>query len=101
VGDLQARIQQEVNNEQVAVTGFLGNRAEVSTPLTSDVPCESWQSQGVRAADLLWENELAIEQFYAPSRAGSDTTRAADLLKWLSSLTKTLDSLVKPPCDRR
>lgn len=101
VGDLRTSVQWEVQNEQIAITALLRKLSDSPGSPASQLSCETWQSQAVRAADLLWENEQAIEQFYAPTPPGGVIMRDADLLLGLRSLTDTLSSFLGPLCDRR
>jgi hypothetical protein len=98
VGDIRLRILQELHSQQIALDGIRGNSSDVPDSPVDKPPCEPWQSQGVRAADLLWDNEKAAEQFYAPGPSGGAALRDTDLVRRLSSLTKTLMSVLRVSC---
>jgi hypothetical protein len=98
VSELRMRIQQEVHQEQIAITELLRNTSDTSISAASQGPCEAWQSQAVRAADLIWENEQAIEQFYAPALLSGGTMRDSDLLFRLRNLMDTLAPLLGVSC---
>jgi DNA-directed RNA polymerase specialized sigma24 family protein len=99
LGDLRTRVRREVENENVAITELLRNTSDSPGSPGAELSCETWQSQAVRGADLLWENERAIEQFYGPAPTHGATMRDADLLQRLRSLTQNLTSLLRLSCD--
>jgi RNA polymerase sigma factor (sigma-70 family) len=101
VADLRQRIRQEVHNEQIAIEELLRNVSETPASSVSEFPCETWQLQAVRAADLIWDNEHAIEQFYAPAPSGGGTMPDGDVLLRLRALTGSLASLLSVSCGPR
>jgi RNA polymerase sigma factor (sigma-70 family) len=101
VEDLRTRIRREVDNEKAATASLLRNVPNAPSPIVSERPCETWQSQAVGAADLIWENEQATEQFYAPTPSGRAMVSDADSLRKLRSLTDALDSVLRVSCNRQ
>jgi hypothetical protein len=98
VDDLRMRIRQELQSQETALNEIQGNISDAPEPLREDSPCENWQSQGVRAADLFWESEQAAEQFYAPVPSGHTAERDIEVLRKLGSLTRTIASLLRISC---
>jgi DNA-directed RNA polymerase specialized sigma24 family protein len=99
VDDLGNRIRRGVNDERIAVAKLLDNASSGPNPIPVERPCEAWQWQAVRAADLLWENDQAIDQFYAPAPSGTPSN--ADNLRKLRSLTDALDAVLQGACNNR
>jgi DNA-directed RNA polymerase specialized sigma24 family protein len=99
VGDVRGRIEQEIRNERIAIVELLRNTSSSPDLPGPELRCETWQSQAVRAADLLWENEQAIEEFYAPVQLHGATIQDKDLLLRLRRLTDTSDSLLRLSCE--
>lgn len=100
VGDLRMRIHQEVYNEQLAITDLLRNFPDNPASTASQHPCETWQSQAVQIADLLWENEQVVEQFYAPS-SDAGTMPDKDRLLRLRTLMTIISSVLGASCESR
>jgi DNA-directed RNA polymerase specialized sigma24 family protein len=99
VNDLRERIRREVDDERAALTRLLRMVPAAPNPIVFDQPCETWQSQAVRAADLIWENERAIDDFYAPTAAGGVALSDSESLRKLRSLSDALESIVQGPCN--
>ena len=95
VDDLRKRIGQDLHDEQSAIAPLLRNVSDSSHSPTLPDPCQRWQAEAIHAADLLWENERLIEQFYAPAAPNGATIRDTELPVRLRSLTDTLVSVVE------
>jgi hypothetical protein len=98
INDLRTRIRRDVAAERTAVEKLLATDGNPSDQSDTTLPCESWRSQAARAADLLWVNDQAIEQFYAPAFAIAPTASASDGLAKLRDLTYKLDTTLPVSC---
>jgi hypothetical protein len=101
VDDLRTQIRREVDNERAAIALLSRGTPAAPGTMASERSCGTWQSQAVTAADLLWENEQATEQFYAPVPSGGAAVSDADHLSKLGSLTETLNALPRVSCDSK
>ena len=97
VDDLRKRIRRDVNTERAAVKKLQGNGTELLGSGHSEHPCQTWQAQAGEAADLLWENDQAIEQFYSPVPAMTQTS-GADALAKLRGLMDAVDIALQSSC---
>jgi RNA polymerase sigma factor (sigma-70 family) len=98
ISDLRTRIRGDVTAERTAVERLLATDASLAGHADTSLRCEPWQSQATRAADLLWENDQAVEQFYAPAFAIAPTVSGSDRLARLRDLTYTIDTVLAASC---
>src|SRR5262249_34553903 len=98
VNDLRERIRREVEDEQAALTKLVRMLAARPDPIVFDHPCETWQSQAVRTAELIWENERSIDDFYAPSAPRGAAWSDSESLRKLRALSDALESILQGRC---
>jgi DNA-directed RNA polymerase specialized sigma24 family protein len=101
VNDLRTRIRRDITAELTAVAKLLVAAGSPAGQSDTALLCESWQSQAARAADLLWENDQAVEQFYAPAFAVAPAASGNDDLAKLRDLTYQLDIALRVSCNNR
>ena len=98
VEDLRLRIRKDVDDEKRAIA-LMRNLPVNPLPVTSQKPCEDWQTWATQAADLLWENDQATEAFYAPVSVSGPPPSDVDSLARLRHLTEILDTTLQISCD--
>ena len=101
VDDLRAKIRRDLDDERNAISVLLQYAADLPIAAPSDPPCQSWESQAIRAADLVWEHEQAIEKFYAPIASDGVLLSDADTLLKLRNLSSSLDSVLRNSCSHK
>ena len=95
--DLRAEIRSGIDEQKNAIA-LLGNLSVDPPAIASGKPCEAWQSQAMQAADTLWENEQAIEAFYAPVSTSGGSAADADVPIRLRDLTAILETMLPISC---
>ncbi len=98
VDDLRARIIQDVTAERTAVGKLLASAADLPNQNDSERTCEPWQSQAIRAADSLWENDQLVEQFYAPTSEITQTASGTSGPTKLRHLLSAIESVLNRSC---
>jgi hypothetical protein len=96
IHDLYTQIRR--GSESIAVAKL--HAADPALGDASDPPCTTWQSQAFRAADLLWQNDQAVEQFYAPAPAEQALTSNTSLRE-LRRLNEALDDILRVQCNHQ